>query len=375
MLYGAPGVHCRLAARDAAVVIAACLLAFTPTLMALRVVVLGQIPASLPEQLAHLPASLDVSVLGYHADSVSARAALSPIPDIALVSAELADMSGFAFVQSLSTSERPTAIVFASAREEDAVHAFELQATDFVPVPVVADRLGDAIARARQQVLQVALLRTADELQRLIGEANASGNLELGALFTRATSNGHANGNGNAHAATMEQEEGADARRRKRASGQSTGTLIPSTPWRTARNAEHSLARFTRDEAEEPVLDLTQDDGGRASSGSGDARPLRVLVREGRRTRFVPLSDVDWFEADGNYILVHAAGEKYRTRGTITAIESALDPRQFVRIHRRIVVNMDRVREMSPLPGGDGLLMLGNGSTLRLSRTYRSRVR
>lgn len=374
-LCGAPGVHCRLAGRDAVVVIAACLLAFSPTLMALRVVVLGQVPASLPEQLAHLPASLDVSVLGYHADSTSAHAALSPVPDIALVSAELTDMSGFAFVQSLTPAERPTAIVFASAREEDAVQAFELQATDFVPMPVVAVRLRDALARARQHVLQVALLRTADELQRLIGEANASGNTELGALFSRAsgTSAGHANGNG--HAVTLEHEVGGDGRRRKRASGPSTGTLIPSTPWRAARSTEHSLARFTRDEAEEPVLDLTQDDGGRTSSSHGDARPLRVLVREGRRTRFVPLSDVDWFEADGNYILVHAAGEKYRTRGTITAIETALDPRQFVRIHRRVVVNMDRVREMSPLPGGDGLLMLGNGSTLRLSRTYRSRVR
>jgi two-component system LytT family response regulator len=72
---------------------------------------------------------------------------------------------------------------------------------------------------------------------------------------------------------------------------------------------------------------------------------------------------------------VHAGAVTFRTRGTISAIESALDPRQFVRIHRRIVVNMDRVREMSPLPGGDGLLVLGNGSTLRLSRTYRSRVR
>ena len=349
--------------------------------MPLRVVVLGQVPASVPELLAHLTASLDVSVLGYHADSISARAALTPLPDIALVSAQLADMSGFAFVQSLTASERPTAIVFASAREEDAVQAFELQATDFVPVPVVAVRLRDAMARARQQVLQVALLRTADELQRLIGEANASGSLELGTLFTRAAGSGQASGQasgqlpGPGPAAVLDQENGGDARRRRRANGQSTGTLIPSTPWRAARTTEHSVARFTRDEGEEPVLDLTQDDGGRASSGYGDARPLRVLVREGRRTRFVPLSDVDWFEADGNYILVHAAGEKYRTRGTITAIESALDPRQFVRIHRRIVVNMDRVREMSPLPGGDGLLMLGDGSTLRLSRTYRSRVR
>ena len=109
-------------------------------------------------------------------------------------------------------------------------------------------------------------------------------------------------------------------------------------------------------------------------NGSPGVEVGRIDVVGGLR-RFVPLVDVDWFEADGNYILVHAAGEKYRTRGTITAIESALDPRQFVRIHRRIVVNMDRVREMSPLPGGDGLLMLGDGSTLRLSRTYRSRVR
>lgn len=345
--------------------------------MPLRVVVFGQVPASVPELLAHLTPTLDGSVLGYHTDSTSARAALSPVPDIALVSAELADMSGFAFVRSLTASERPTAIVFASAREEDAVYAFELQATDFVPVPVVAVRLRDAMARARQQVLQVALLRTADELQRLIGEANASGSFELGTLFARVAGSGQASGqlSGHGHAAVLDPEDGGDARRRRRTNGQSTGTLIPSTPWRAARNTEPSVARFTRDEGEEPVLDLAQDDGGRASSGYGEARPLRVLVREGRRTRFVPLSDVDWFEADGNYILVHAAGEKYRTRGTITAIESALDPRQFVRIHRRMVVNMDRVREMSPLPGGDGLLMLGDGSTLRLSRTYRSRVR
>jgi len=124
----------------------------------------------------------------------------------------------------------------------------------------------------------------------------------------------------------------------------------------------------------EGVLDLAQA-GETASATAHDGRPLRVLVREGRRTRFIPLSDVDWFEADGNYILVHAGEQRYRTRGTITAIESGLDPRQFVRIHRRMVVNMDRVREMSPLPGGDGLLVLGSGTTLRLSRTYRARVR
>lgn len=321
--------------------------------MPLRVVVLGQIPASLPDQLAHLAASLDASVTGYHTDALSARSALSPVPDIALVSAELSDTSGFAFVRSLAPSERPTAIVFASAREEDAVQAFELQATDFVPIPISPERLRDALMRARQQVLQVALLRTAEELQRLIGEANASGAGELGALFS-----------------------GVSAPRRKAHGGRATGTFIASAPWRETGSPGPTSARFVRDAADEQVLDLSQVDGGRAARSAGlDAQPVRVLVREGRRTRFVPLVDVDWFEADGNYIVVHAAGEAFRTRGTITAIESALDPRQFVRIHRRLVVNMDRVREMTPLPGGDGLLLLGNGASLRLSRTYRSRVR
>jgi two-component system LytT family response regulator len=224
------------------------------------------------------------------------------------------------------------------------------------------------MGRARQQVLQLALLRTADELQRLIAEVGASGSADLSALFRARLGNGTnaqpSNGNGHAPDA---------GRKRRGIGGAATGTLVASSPWRAnGRSAELSAPARARDGQDEGVLDLSQEDGGR---GGNEARPLRVLVREGRRTRFVPLADVDWFEADGNYIRVHTGGEKYRTRGTITAIESALDPRQFVRIHRRIVVNMDRVREMSPLPGGDGLLVLGDGSTLRLSRTYRSRVR
>lgn len=174
----------------------------------------------------------------------------------------------------------------------------------------------------------------------------------------------------------MRDDAEPEGRRRRSFGGAATGTLVASAPWRGGKGPKGSEARVlgarARDGADETVLDLTREDGGRAG---GSAPPLRVLVREGRRTRFVPLAEVDWFEADGNYIRVHAAKEQYRTRGTITAIENALDPRQFVRIHRRIVVNMDRVREMSPLPGGDGLLVLGDGSTLRLSRTYRARVR
>ncbi|MBL0937356.1 MAG: response regulator transcription factor [Gemmatimonadaceae bacterium] len=353
--------------------------------MSLRVVLLGQFAPALQSQLTELASSMELQVVPSAPDIHGASQALvAPLPDIAVVSTTFRDGSGFDFVQSLSSTQRPVSLVFIGERDEDAVRAFELQATDFVLWPSASARLGDALSRARQQVLQLALLRTADELQRLLSEAQSAGGVDLGSLFggrlTGISSNGqggaHANGNGayaNGHANGNGHADGLDpvTRRRRTLGGAATGTLIASAPWRGGQRADARAGRL-REGGEEAVLDLSREDGGRASD---QPRPLRVLVREGRRTRFVPLAEVDWFEADGNYIRVHTGGDRHRTRGTITAIESALDPRQFVRIHRRIVVNMDRVREMSPLPGGDGLLVLGDGSTLRLSRTYRARVR
>jgi two-component system LytT family response regulator len=325
--------------------------------MSLRVVVLGQVPAGLSFQLPALFSSMDLSLVGHPTDRASTLAALQPtaqagLPDIALVSTTIGDMSAFELLGGLAPTERPAAMVFVGTRADDAVAAFDLQATDFVLWPAELARVQEALTRARQLVLQRALVRTADDLQRLIGEASALGGLDV----------------------PIARGAEGDARRRRSFGGAATGTLVATAPWRTAKpsDARGGGAARAREGTDEAVLDLTREDGGRAGSATP---PLRVLVREGRRTRFVPLSEVDWFEADGNYIRVHAAREQYRTRGTITAIENALDPRQFVRIHRRIVVNMERVREMSPLPGGDGLLVLGDGSTLRLSRTYRARVR
>ncbi len=320
--------------------------------MPLRVVVLGNVPARVVEQLAQLCSRFDLLVHGCAPDRVAALDLLRQgAADIALAGAAFSDRTSvFPFLRALGAVPRPTAIVLVSERDEDAVQAFELQLTDFVLLPVAASRLEEAMTRARQQVLQVALLRTADDLKRLISEAS-SGGRDLRAVFPTATS----------ASAAAERRGGAG-----RGGPGRTGTLIANAPGRAANGAGAPLG-------EHAVLDLSQE-ARRATEGP-DGRPLRVLVREGRRTRFVPLTDVDWFEADGNYIVVHAGADRYRTRGTITAIENALDPRQYIRIHRRMVVNMDRVREMSPLPGGDGLLVLGDGSTLRLSRTYRARVR
>jgi two-component system LytT family response regulator len=353
--------------------------------MSIRVVLLGDQSAELSARLETLPPVLDLHVVGIHVDADGARRALlTDAPDVALVSATVSTRSGFDLLASIPYAERPSAIVFFSAREEDAVRAFELHATDFVPVPINSARLRDAMIRARHQVLQTALLRTADELQRLLGETVAINELgdDAGEAVTLGASLAASATQAARRAAARTPGARSSGARMAGSTSGSGGGWSPSASeeaWRAARPVgdagASTVVRAPRD-LDDSVLDLSSMSGDRTAGASGsDGRPVRVLVREGRRTRFVPLTEVDWFEADGNYIVVHAGEQTYRTRGTISAIEGVLDPRQFVRIHRRMVVNMDRVREMSPLPGGDGLLVLGNGSTLRLSRTYRARVR
>jgi two-component system LytT family response regulator len=100
----------------------------------------------------------------------------------------------------------------------------------------------------------------------------------------------------------------------------------------------------------------------------------RLLVRERGRAFFVRVEEVDWLEAQGNYVRVHVGRASHRLRTSIGALEPQLDARQFRRINRSQIVALDRVRELQPWFHGDGLVILTSGARLRLSRRYRDRV-
>ena len=100
----------------------------------------------------------------------------------------------------------------------------------------------------------------------------------------------------------------------------------------------------------------------------------RVAVKHDGTLRIVRTSDVDWWEADGNYVRLHAAGSSFLVRSTMAAIEAQLDPRLFIRVHRRYVVNVDRIVEVQPWFAGDAVAVLRNGAKVRVSRTYRERL-
>ncbi len=100
----------------------------------------------------------------------------------------------------------------------------------------------------------------------------------------------------------------------------------------------------------------------------------RLVVKQEQRTVVVMLSDVQWFEADGNYVVLHAGRETYQVRDSLTSLETRLDPARFVRIHRQTIVDMRAMKEIQPWFGGDQMMILRNGQRLKVSRNLRAAV-
>jgi two-component system LytT family response regulator len=99
--------------------------------------------------------------------------------------------------------------------------------------------------------------------------------------------------------------------------------------------------------------------------------PDRVAVKVDGTIRVMAIGDVDWFETDGNYIRIHVGRTSHLIRNTATRLQEELDPRRFARIHRRYLVNLDRVVEVQPWFGGDSVVIMRDGRKLKLSRNYR----
>jgi len=110
----------------------------------------------------------------------------------------------------------------------------------------------------------------------------------------------------------------------------------------------------------------------------GEAHPAGIAsvltVRQGREIVRVPLETIDWIDAAGDYMCVHAAGQTYILRGTMKSLEDALDPAIFQRVHRSTIVNLGRVERMRPHINGEFFLILGGGHEIKMSRTFRDKV-
>jgi len=104
-------------------------------------------------------------------------------------------------------------------------------------------------------------------------------------------------------------------------------------------------------------------------------RDERFLIRSGHRMYFVAANDVEWADAAGNYVRLHANGRAHLYRDTMKALELRLDSRQFVRIHRSAIVNIDRVAQIEPYVHGEYVVTMRDGTRLTSSRAHSAGLR
>lgn len=209
-------------------------------------------------------------------------------PDLALLDIQMPDLDGFGVIAEVGPAEMPQ-VVFATAFDQHAIRAFEIDACDYLVKPFTSERFHAAVDRSIDRV-------------RL----------------------------------------------------------------RVSRKGE-------RGAEEDRLLSILQrvfdEEGERAHNEAAGSD--RILVRDRDRVRLVRVRDVDWVESEANYVRLHVGAASYLIRGNLGKLEEKLSGFGFVRVHRRFLVNVERVTEVQPWFGGDAVLVLSNNAKVRLSRTFR----
>ena len=148
--------------------------------------------------------------------------------------------------------------------------------------------------------------------------------------------------------------------------------LKPFTRARFTRAMGHvleKLAQPTRSGIEPEIISLLQ------SIRAERRTQERVAIRTGEAVYFVRIADIEWLEASGNYVKIHAGGQEHLLRDSLKSFEERLDPDRFLRVHRSAIVNVDSIQRLEPWFHGEYAVVLRDGTRLMSSRTYSERLR
>jgi two-component system LytT family response regulator len=100
----------------------------------------------------------------------------------------------------------------------------------------------------------------------------------------------------------------------------------------------------------------------------------RILVKSAGKVFFLKFDEIDWVESAGNYVKLHVGSESHLLRETMSEMERKLGDEKFVRIHRTVIVNLDRIKELQPWFNGEYIVILNNGIKLTASRGYKKKL-
>jgi two-component system LytT family response regulator len=101
----------------------------------------------------------------------------------------------------------------------------------------------------------------------------------------------------------------------------------------------------------------------------------RFIVKNKGRVVFLNPGDIHWIEAAANYVRLQTVHESYLVRETIGHVAERLPGAQFLRIHRSIIVNSAKIKEVQPCNAGEYIVVLQSGKELSCSRKYRASIR
>lgn len=101
----------------------------------------------------------------------------------------------------------------------------------------------------------------------------------------------------------------------------------------------------------------------------------RIVVKDGTRVQIIPVAKLDYAEAQDDYVSLASAGKKYLKQQTISSLETSLDPKTFVRIHRSCIVNLERVNRLEPFGKDTHVAILSDGARLPVSRAGYARLK
>lgn len=100
----------------------------------------------------------------------------------------------------------------------------------------------------------------------------------------------------------------------------------------------------------------------------------RLSFKDGSKVVVLTADEIEWIDAAGDYMCIHAGGKTHIIRETMKALQQRLDPARFQRVHRSAIVNVKKVKELHPHSNGEYFLILENGGELKLSRSYKDVV-
>ena len=247
--------------------------------MKLRTLIVDDEPLAREGVALALAKERDVEIVGSCGDGRSAVRAIRELkPDLVFLDIKMPGLDGFAVISEIGADKMPP-VIFLTAYEQHALHAFRVNAIDYLLKPIDAEDLSKSVERARRRHEQ-------DEIGAWRGE--------LRALVDK---------------------------------------LAPDRP-------------------------------------SADI-PERILVRTNGRVHVLDPIKIDWVEAAGDYVTIHAAGKSHLVRDSLRNVEARLATHGFRRIHRSTLVKLASIRELVAKDNGDHEVVLHDGKVLRLSRNYR----